>query len=107
VTHAEVGCQIRSAVPTLDDSTAITIDIFADSWQWGRKESFKTSGWKTDASVQHLCKFNHFLINLVTFPWILEMGSFWESTNGTIRWKCRQGARYTVLPNPYFVFASD
>jgi len=73
----------------------------------GGKRASKRQGGKQMPVYNTWGKLNHFLINLVTFPRILEMGSFRESTNGTIRWKCRQGARYTVLPNPYFVFASD
>ena len=48
----------------------------------GGKGSFKTSGWKTDASVQHLGKFNLFLINLVTFPWQYAVVKF-HLNNGT------------------------
>ena len=54
-------------------STAVIIDISTILWQCGRKGSFKTSGWKAEASMQHLGRLSHFFINLVIFPWILEI----------------------------------
>jgi hypothetical protein len=63
----------------LDDSAAVIIDILAVSWQWGRKGSFKITGWNivTVASVEHRGKFSHHLINiLVILAWILVMEVF-------------------------------
>ena len=60
---------------SFEASMEVTKEFFAASWQSRRNGRFN-SGWKIDARVQHLGRFNQLLMNLVAFCWILRRDSF-------------------------------
>ena len=81
---------------SLNNSRAVIIDI--DSWQWGRKGVPQYQG------MQYFVKFNHYLVNLVTSPWILHGdGIFFHKVHHQM--KVKWGSKL-VLPNPYFAFSA-
>jgi len=53
----------------------------------------------------HLGKFNHFLINLVTFPWILEMESSLDPPSGGSVEK-EQGSSFKYILVKQYVYPS-
>jgi len=76
-----------------DHSTARIYDNLADSFRWGKKGRFNTSGWKTVPGVQLRERFNQ-LFTYFNIDDCAELIDLIVSLS-TARWKCRTHSETT------------